>query len=103
MMIKSPARKQTTMSPTQDKYEAIKRYVLAERKRLGITRLTPERKSEMSGEGFGEFTLLLERQLLTTPEGMGAWSDLQDEDILDGVYQEVVRADRNQKPEATDA
>lgn len=91
------------MLPTQGKQEAVTQYVLAERKRRGITRLTPEVKSEMSGEGFGEFALLLERQLLTTPEGMGAWSELQHEDILDGVYQEVLRAERNQKPQATDA
>ena len=73
-----------------EKYSVVKDYVLAERSRLGIQKLDPRHKAEPSGEAFNEFDLLLDVQLVTTPEGRGGWHELADADVLEGVYRRVV-------------
>lgn len=78
------------MSP-DSKYAAILQYVERERVRLNIGRLTSEYKPEPSGESFNEFDLLLDVQLMTTPEGVGAWRQLLDATVLDGVYRRVAQ------------
>jgi hypothetical protein len=48
-----------------------------------------EIKSELSGESFGEMTMLLDRQLMTTEIGYGCWNELNDIDVLQAVYRLV--------------
>jgi len=55
------------------------------------------RKPELSGEMFGEFRILLEVQLLTTPEFGDSWLELRESDetpnasIVAGVLQEAAK------------
>lgn len=70
-------------------------YVLLQRERQNIRRVDSSRKSEPSGEMFNEFAVLLDVQLLTTAFGHGAWLDLADPEIRDGVYEEVIRRERH--------
>ena len=65
---------------------AIEAYVVRERERRGVKDLDDAIKPEPSGEGFGEFAMLLERQLMITTIGYGAWKELNDVAILTGVY-----------------
>jgi hypothetical protein len=64
-------------------------YVTRERERLGIRSVDTSIKCELSGEAFGEFAMLLDRQLLTTAVGHGGWAELDDPDILDAVFHVV--------------
>lgn len=68
------------------KTEKIRGYIIRERKRRGIKKLGTERLPELSCEMFGEFYNLIERQLMATHEGYGAWSELRDPAVLDGAY-----------------
>lgn len=70
---------------------AISNYVLSERRRRGINSVDTSTKPELSCEAFGEFTVLLERQLMTTAVGYGDWASLDDIDVLEGVYRVVER------------
>lgn len=74
---------------TQAMLSAIESYVLSERERRGVVNVNISIKAEPSGEGFDEFVVLLERQLMTTEFGHGGWKELSDEGILAGVYQLV--------------
>jgi hypothetical protein len=67
----------------------IKDYVTRERARLGIQDVDREVKSELSGESFGEMVMLLDRQLMTTEMGYGSWVELNDSEVLEGVYRLV--------------
>jgi hypothetical protein len=69
----------------------VKAYVLEERRRLGIDRVDTSTKPELSGEAFGEFEMLLDRQLVTTAVGHGGWDELRDPEILSAVYQVVIQ------------
>lgn len=66
-------------------------YVLSERKRLGITTTDTRVKSEPSGELNNEFAILLDIQLVSTTNGYGGWSELDDNQTLRGVYEVVQR------------
>lgn len=78
--------------PTRDEMrETIKRYVLDQRRRQGLTTVDTKVKPEPSGEMFGEFALLLDIQLLTTAVGHGGWLELDHVPTLKGVYQEVMK------------
>lgn len=74
---------------TQTMLSAIEDYVIRERGRRGIQRVDTTAKSEMSGEAFDEFVMLLERQLMTTTIGHGSWSELKHVEVLEGVYRLV--------------
>lgn len=74
---------------TKAMFDTVRDYVLKERARLKIEKVDTSVKPEPSGEAFGEFNLLLDRQLLTTTEGFGGWNELQDAEILEGVYRVV--------------
>ena len=75
--------------------EFIRNFVLEERKRLGIKSFGG-RRFELSCEREvpSEYQNILWRKLLYTPER--DWIELQDQEILNGVYREVLRitADR---------
>lgn len=68
----------------EQKIELITGYVRAERERLGVTprRLTRP-LPEPSCEAFGAMNLLMNRQLIPTQEGYGAWSELANPRIVD--------------------
>lgn len=75
--------------PEKDEMLAvIRRFVLRKRQGLGITRL-PGPQPELSCLSFGEFRNLLWRGLLFSPE---PWRELDDPQILEGVYKEVLEA-----------
>lgn len=60
-----PAEKEETLD-AQTMLSAIETYVLRERERRGIRNVDTSLKTELSGQAFGEFVMLLERQLMTT-------------------------------------
>jgi hypothetical protein len=74
--------------------KAIVRYVQWRRSRENIT-TSRGRKFEPSGEMFGEFRVLLDGQLLTTPEFDSAWLELRRDAhsasvvVTEGVLSEV--------------
>jgi hypothetical protein len=75
---------------SEEKLAVIREYVLRERARRDIVpgyALLPE----LSCEAFGEFRNLVDRQLLRTVEGYGAWSELDYPPVLDGAYRHVLR------------
>ena len=83
--------------PADTKRYVIEQYVLAERIRREIRSLGWDEKPELSAEAQGsdgEFESLLERQLLTTEIGYGAWKDLEDDEVLTGVWRVVTRRPR---------
>lgn len=69
----------------------IEAYVEGERARNPGQVLGTRRRPEPSGEAFGEFELLLDVQLVPTQNGLGAWKDLDDAEILEGVWTVVVQ------------
>jgi hypothetical protein len=73
---------------------AVTAYVIHERERKGITTADFGTRSELSGEAFGEFVMLLDRQLMTTVVGYGAWHELDDSKVLTEVYQLVEERER---------
>ena len=73
-----------------EKLEKIRTFVLEERKALGIIELAEHGLTELSSISFGEFYNLLWRKLMHMPERL--WSELENPEILDGVYREVLRA-----------
>lgn len=77
------------MITLEEKLAVIREYVLLERERRGIV---PERTllSELSCEAVGEFYNLVERQLVNTIEGCGAWVELVHPPVLDGAYRYVI-------------
>jgi hypothetical protein len=77
-----------------EQMRAIVDYVRHERQRRGILSVDENRKSELSGimQGKdGEIESLLERQLITTREGYGAWGELNDPDLLSAVFNLVMQ------------
>ena len=76
-----------------EKLKAVRQYVLYERKRRKIIPTT-ERLPELSCEAIGEFFNLVERQLVNTREGYGAWSELKSPEVLDGAYQYITQGHR---------
>lgn len=67
-------------------------YVRKEQIRRGITRPDESRKMELSGIMQGEngdIISLLDTQLMTTKVGYGAWTEIDDPEILQAVYREV--------------
>lgn len=67
-----------------DKLKVIMDWAESNRKKLGITS-TPGIKWELSCEMFGEFNNLIS-QLLRTDTGTGVWKELDDENVLNLVY-----------------
>lgn len=69
----------------EEKLAAIRDYVLSMRAQCGIVPgcVPPP---ELSCEAFGEFRNLVERQLVNTVEGFGAWSELGYPPVLDDAY-----------------
>jgi len=79
------------------KLDTIRKFVLKERMRHGITELKGP-MPELSCIAVGEFHNLLWRSLMYTPESY--WHELSDPEILDGVYKEALKieASKNQTP-----
>jgi hypothetical protein len=75
----------------QEQMSRIVGFVSRYRRRFDISP-TPEPKTELSGELFGEGTLLLFRQLVTTKEGYGAWAELKSADTRNLVLREIHKA-----------
>ena len=77
-----------------ERVQLIGEYVALRRKQLGIN-ATLGHKAEFSGEMFGEFRNLLDRQLLLTPQFLDGWLELRQSDtepdsaIVDGVLSEM--------------
>ncbi|MDO8600353.1 MAG: hypothetical protein Q7R73_01880 [bacterium] len=81
------------MTNDAEKLAAIRVYVIRERERRGIVTgraLLPE----LSCEAFGEFYNLVERQLVNTIEGCGAWCELAYPFVLNGAYRYVTEGIR---------
>lgn len=76
------------MSP-EEKLAVVRNYVLRMRARCGIISLGCAARPELSCEAFGEFYNLVERQLMLTEEGFGAWRELEHSPALDGAYRYV--------------
>ncbi|MBI2639872.1 MAG: hypothetical protein HYW90_03240 [Candidatus Sungbacteria bacterium] len=86
-----------TDGQSEQKLEAVKSFVRAERARRGIREYTlwekhvpGEPSCEMKGEGFN----LVDFQLMYTKEGFGAWRELEAVEILDLAYQYVTSGRR---------
>lgn len=79
------------MIDAAEKLRVVRSHVTKERKRRGIkeTDLHTAHLPEFSCEGLGEGFNLVERQLMSTKEGYGAWECLKGE-MLDLAYQYVV-------------
>lgn len=73
------------------KLAAIKKYITKERKKKEIAEeeIGTSRMFEGSCEANGEFYTLVERQLMFTHEGYGAWGELNSTEVLDGAYRYV--------------
>jgi hypothetical protein len=74
-----------------EKMRIVRDYISLERQKRGIEKLETVSRPELSGEMFGEFSLLLDVQLMQTAEGYGDWQSLNDDDILNGVVTEIQR------------
>jgi hypothetical protein len=73
---------------------AIEEYVISARQQRGIQNVDQAVKHELSGimQGpDGDIESLIERELLTTVVGTGAWGELEDPAILDATYRVVAR------------
>lgn len=79
------------------KYRRISEFVASVRKKLNIS---DEDLSgplpELSCIAFGEFHNLLWRGLLCSREGTPKWDALQYPEILDGMYEEILKMERQQ-------
>jgi hypothetical protein len=76
------------MQRLESKIAQLRLYIEHERAQIPGVTLSRERKSELSGESYGvdgEIASFVDRQLLYTEEGYGAWRDLEDEHLLDEV------------------
>src|SRR5438270_144801 len=79
-----------------ERVRVIVNYVRWRRNRDEIA-VSPGPKSELSGEMFGEFRMLLDAQLLTTPEFDASWRELSSDGqtveatIVEGVLREISR------------
>jgi hypothetical protein len=74
------------------KRKAIEEYVISARRERGIRNVDRTIKPEVSGimQGpDGDIESLVERELLTTEIGAGAWHELEDPTILDAVFRVV--------------
>lgn len=74
------------MATSEEKLSAIREYVWRERIRRGIIPSQQEPDIKLSCFEVGEYFNLVERQLLTTEEGFGAWLELAYPPVLDGAY-----------------
>jgi len=76
-----------------EKRTAVLDLVYKERRRRGILSgdLRFKRVQELSCELVGEAFNLVERQLLYTADGYGAWKELKDPEILDLAYQYILK------------
>lgn len=79
------------MANNDEMMALIKDYVTRERARLNIQDVGCQRRMELSGEQFGEMVMLLDQQLILTHFGYGAWDELNNLDVLEGVYLLVAR------------
>lgn len=71
---------------------AIEEYIISARREREIRNVDRTVKPELSGimQGRdGEIESLVERELLTTEIGAGAWVELEDPTILDAVFRVV--------------
>jgi hypothetical protein len=74
------------------KRKAIEEYVISARRERDIRNVDRTIKPEVSGimQGpDGDIESLVERELLTTEIGAGAWLELEDPTILDAVFRIV--------------
>jgi hypothetical protein len=74
------------------KRKAIEEYVISARRERDIRNVDRTIKPEVSGimQGpDGDIESLVERELLTTEIGAGAWLELEDPTILDAVFRVV--------------
>jgi hypothetical protein len=74
------------------KRKAIEEYVISARRERDIRNVDRTTKPEVSGimQGpDGDIESLVERELLTTEIGAGAWLELEDPTILDAVFRIV--------------
>ena len=78
----------------EEKMNAIREYVAEVRRNSNIQ---PGKKElfELSCETIGEFCNLVDRQLVNTEEGFGAWKELDDEEVLQGAYRYVMEGKRS--------
>lgn len=73
----------------RDMRAVVRKFVWYMRRRDRVA-VTPGYKPEGSCFAHGEFNNLLWCQLVSTPEGQAGWQELQDENILRGVYRVAV-------------
>jgi hypothetical protein len=79
------------------KRKAIEEYVISARRERDIRNVDRTIKPELSGimQGpDGDIESLVERELLTTEIGAGAWLELEDPTILDAVFRIVTLRQR---------
>ena len=72
--------------------DGIRSYIENERLRRGVTHVDQIQKTEMSGimQGVdGDILSFIERQLMTTEYGYGAWNELNDKNILKETYRVI--------------
>jgi hypothetical protein len=71
---------------------AIEEYIISARRERGIRNVDRTVKPELSGfmQGSdGDIASLVDRELVTTEIGAGAWAELEDPTILDAVFRVV--------------
>ena len=90
------------MATREEMYSAVEQYVSRERDRRGVRELGDQPRMEPSGDGNGEYRLLIDVQLIPTRNGLGGWSQLNDLSVLTGVYEEVLLRTRAQGMAADD-
>ena len=77
----------------EEKLTVVRGYVQKERRRRKIKQFSPG-PEEGSCFADGEFKNLVERQLVLTREGQGAWYSLNHPEILEGAYRYVIGSRR---------